>query len=195
MKKENTGTITRQFLYMAILVSVTAGFILGAVYTSFKLAEESSTGQMRAETGAPTEMDARIPELIQFLEQHPEDANAWARLGHLFFDANQFEKAIEAYEKSLALAPENPGVITDMGVMYRRSGQPEKAIQAFDRAVAVSPGFETALFNKGVVLMADLNDLSGALAAWEELVKINPAATTPNGERLADVVARMKQQN
>ncbi|HKL01120.1 MAG TPA: tetratricopeptide repeat protein [Desulfotignum sp.] len=205
MKKENTGTITRQFLYMAILVSVTAGFILGAVYTSFKLAEESSTDQMRTETGAPaatpsastagTEMDARIPELIQFLEQHPEDAKAWARLGHLFFDANQFEKAIGAYEKSLALVPENPGVITDMGVMYRRSGQPEKAIQAFDRAVAVSPGFETALFNKGVVLMADLNDLAGAMAAWEQLVKINPAATTPGGERVADVVARMKQQN
>lgn len=201
MKKDNTGTITRQFLYMAILVSVTVGFILGAVYTSFKLAEESGADNMHADTAAPpapdagTEMDARIPELENFLEQNPEDAKAWARLGHLFFDTSQFQKAIQAYEKSLALAPENPGVITDMGVMYRRSGQPEKAIQAFDRAVAVSPGFETALFNKGVVLMADLNDLPGAMAAWEELVKINPAATTPGGERVADIVARMKQQN
>ena len=201
MKKENTGIITRQALYMAILVSVTLGFILGAVYTSFKLAGESSTDHMHAESAAPPaadvgkEMDARIPELETFLEQHPEDASAWARLGHLFFDTNQFQKAIQAYEKSLALAPENPGVITDLGVMYRRSGQPEKAIQTFDRAVAVSPGFETALFNKGVVLMADLNDLAGALAAWEELVKVNPAATTPGGERVADVVARMKQQN
>ena len=204
MKKDNTGTITRQALYMAILVSVTLGFIMGAVYTSFKLAEDSSAdhaAHMHAETSVPpagddgTEMDGRISELEKFLEQHPEDAKAWARLGHMFFDTNQFQKAIQAYEKSLALAPENPGVITDLGVMYRRSGQPEKAIQAFDRAVAVSPGFETALFNKGVVLMADINDLAGALAAWEELVKINPAATTPGGERVADVVVRMKQQN
>jgi cytochrome c-type biogenesis protein CcmH/NrfG len=201
MKKENSGTITRQFLYMAILVSVTVGFVLGAVYTSFKLADESSADHVHADTAAPPapdagiEMDARIPELEKFLEQNPDDAKAWARLGHLFFDTSRFQKAIQAYEKSLALAPENPDVITDLGVMYRRAGEPEKAIQSFDRAVAVSPGFETALFNKGVVLMADLNDLAGAMAAWEELVKINPAATTPGGERVADIVARMKQQN
>ncbi len=201
MKKNNTGTITRQAFYMAILVSLTAGFILGAAYTSFKLAQESPVDQRHADTTGPpapdtsVQTDARIPELEKHLEQNPEDAKAWARLGHLFYDTNQFDAAIRAYEKSLALVPENPGVITDLGVMYRRSGQPEKAIQAFDRAVAVSPGFETALFNKGVVLMADLNDLAGALAAWEELVKINPEAATPGGERVADIVARMKQQN
>lgn len=201
MKKKNTGTITRQTFYMAILVSITAGFILGVAYTSFKLAQEPSADHMHADTtgppapDTPAETDARISELEKYLEQNPEDARAWAKLGHLFFDTNQFDAAIRAYEKSLALAPENPGVITDLGVMYRRSGQPEKAIQAFDRAVAVSPGFETALFNKGVVLMADLNDLAGALAAWEALVEINPDAATPGGERVADVVERMKQQN
>jgi tetratricopeptide (TPR) repeat protein len=78
--------------------------------------------------------------------------------------------------------------------MYRRKGAPDKAIQAFDQAVSVSPGFETALFNKGVVLMADLNDLEGAMAAWKELVKVNPDATTPGGEKVADIVARMASQ-
>jgi len=201
MKKTHTGTITRQALYMAILASVTVGFILGAAYTSFKLAKESPGDHMHADTTLPpaadtaAQTDPRIPELEKYLEQNPKDADAWAKLGHLFFDTNQFDAAIQAYEKSLALAPESPGVITDLGVMYRRAGQPEKAIQAFDRAVAVSPGFETALFNKGVVLMADLNDLAGALAAWEALVEINPDAATPGGERVADVVARMKQQN
>ncbi|MCA1794803.1 MAG: tetratricopeptide repeat protein [Desulfobacteraceae bacterium] len=207
MKKEHTGMVPRQLLYMAVLVSVTIGFILGAAYTSFKLADESSPGRVQSNNGsvpqssAPgstardTKTDARIMELEKFLVQNPDDAAAWATLGHLFFDNSQFDKAIHAYEKSLALEPENPGVITDMGVMYRRSGQPEKAIKAFDRAVAVSPNFETALFNKGVVLMADLNDLAGAMAAWEELVKINPDATTPNGEKVADLVDRMKQQN
>jgi len=209
MKKEDTGTVTRQTLYMAMLICITVGFLLGTAYTSFKLAEDTTGGNMQTnsapapvpggQTAGPAaaapDVDARVAELKTFLEQNPEDAKTWAKLGHLFFDANRFNEAIGAYQKSLALEPDNPAVLTDMGVMYRRSGDPEKAIQAFDQAVAASPGFETALFNKGVVLMADVNDLAGAMAAWEELVKINPDATTPGGEKVADIVARMKQQN
>jgi len=206
-KTKKSGGVSRQTLYMTILASVTAGFILGAAYTSFKLADGSpdghdhtvqapaTDGKKAIPAGKDPDVDAGIAELENFLAQNPEDPDAWAQLGHLFFDSQQFDKAIQAYQRSLAIEPDNPAVLTDMGVMYRRSGDPDQAIQAFDQAVAVSPGFETALFNKGVVLMADLNDLPGAMAAWEELVKINPDATTPNGEKVADIVARMASQN
>jgi cytochrome c-type biogenesis protein CcmH/NrfG len=215
MKKNPAGSVTRQTLYMAILVSVTAGFILGAVYTSFKLAGESSDSHAHTDgarapggkitgpatdpatgpAGGAPDVDARIAELEAFLEQNPEDEKIWAELGHLFFDTHRFDKAIQAYQRSLAIEPDNPAVLTDLGVMYRRNGDPEKAVQAFDQAVAASPGFETALFNKGVVLMADLNDLPGAMAAWEELVRINPDATTAGGEKVADIIVRMKPQD
>lgn len=203
---ESGSAVSRQALYMAILISLTIGFVCGAAYTSFKLADESHDGHDHAGSapvaggkaggaaGGGPDVDARVAELENFLKQNPEDEKAWAELGHLFFDTNRFEDAIAAYQKSLAIEPDNPAVLTDMGVMYRRSGDPEKAVQAFDQAVSVSPGFETALFNKGVVLMADLNDLPGAMAAWKELVKINPDATTPGGERVADIVARMASQ-
>ncbi len=208
-KTNRSGGFSRQTLYITILVSVTVGFILGAAYTSFKLAKEGPETRMNTHSGpaadsgarsetvgaAEPDVNARIAELEAFVKQHPEDARAWANLGHVYFDADQPDPAIQAYRKSLALVPEDPAVLTDMGVMYRRSGEPEKAIQAFDQAVAASPGFETALFNKGVVLMADLNDLPGAMTAWEELVKVNPDATTPGGEKVADIVSRMRQQN
>jgi cytochrome c-type biogenesis protein CcmH/NrfG len=207
-KNEKSGAVTRQALYMSILISLTIGFVAGAAYTSFKLADDAPGSRAHIHTGPapgsgspamtsdtpPPDMAARIAELEASVQQHPEDARAWASLGHLYFDLDQPDKAIRAYEKSLALAPGDPAVITDMGVMYRRKGAPDKAIQAFDQAVSVSPGFETALFNKGVVLMADLNDLEGAMAAWKELVKVNPDATTPGGEKVADIVARMASQ-
>jgi cytochrome c-type biogenesis protein CcmH/NrfG len=205
-KTEKSGTFSRQALYMTILISLTIGFILGAAYTSFKLADESHDGHDHSgeapvagvNTAKPAggpDVDARIAELENFLDQNPEDPEIWAELGHLFFDTHQFDRAIQAYQRSLAIEPDNPAVLTDMGVMYRRNGDPEKAVQAFDQAIAASPGFETALFNKGVVLMADLNDLEGAMAAWKELVSVNPDATTPNGEKVADIVTRMASQN
>jgi cytochrome c-type biogenesis protein CcmH/NrfG len=203
-KKENdlTGMVHKQTLYMAILVSITFGFMAGAMYTSFKLAGDTSMAQqspdphnhpdsqeMSAETGA------RILKLEQFLKENPEDVEAWTQLGHLFFDTNRFGDAIEAYERSLALKPGDPGVLTDMGVMYRRNKNPQKAIEAFDQAIAADPAFETARFNKGVVLMHDMEDMAGGILAWEGLLALNPMAKSPSGESLASLVKRMKQQD
>ena len=111
----------------------------------------------------------------------------------MYFDTGNYQKAITAYTRSLALNPNDANVETDLGVMYRRSGQPNKAIEEFDRAAKIDPKHETALFNKGIVLMHDLNDLDGAIQAWEELLKRNPAATSPSGQPVKDLVERMKE--
>ncbi len=205
-QKENnlTGMVHKQTLYMAILVSITFGFMVGAMYTSFKLAgdtpmapiaqqpadphDNTDSQEMSAETGS------RILKLEQFLKENPDNVDAWTQLGNLFFDANRFGDAIEAYERSLALKPGDPGVLTDMGVMYRRNKNPKKAIETFDLAIAADPVFETARFNKGVVLMHDMEDMAGGILAWEGLLKVNPMAKSPSGELLSTLVERMEQQ-
>jgi hypothetical protein len=40
--------------------------------------------------------------------------------------------------------------------------------------------------------MHDLNDLDGAIQAWQELVKRNPAATSPTGQPVKDLVEKLK---
>ena len=197
-------SIKKQTLVTAILVSLFIGFVGGTLYSSFKLAADkqapqqgnavANNNQMGEQQDNSIEFSAKILQLEQYLEKNPKDAEAWAQLGHLFFDSNQPENAIEAYEKSLAIEPGNTGVITDMGVMYRRSNQPKKAIEMFDKAVAIDPAFETARFNKGVVLLHDLNDVEGGIKAWEELVEQNPTAMAPSGESVDALVQRMKKQ-
>ena len=83
-------------------------------------------------------------------------------------------------------------VLSDLGVMYRRNRQPEKAIEAFDRALAVNPNHQTSRYNKGVVMMHDLEDRQGALAAWEELVTLNPQAKAPNGKLVSEMLQQIK---
>lgn len=201
-ENKSTNMVSKQALYMAILVSLTLGFMMGAVYTSFKLAgDEAVAGQpadpregqdhsqdVSAETGD------RVLKLEEFLRENPDNAQAWAELGNLFFDTDRPEDAIQAYEKSLALVPGDPNVMTDMGVMYRKAKQPEKAIEVFDQVIAADPGFETARFNKGVVLLHDMNDFAGGIQVWEALVELNPLAAAPNGELVKSVIERLKQQ-
>ena len=82
--------------------------------------------------------------------------------------------------------------MTDLGIMYRRTGQPQKAIESFDKAAKMDPRQETALYDKGIVLMHDLKDIPGAIKAWEELLKRNPSATSPTGQSIKDLVKRLK---
>jgi cytochrome c-type biogenesis protein CcmH/NrfG len=201
---ENKDYVQNKTLIIAVVVSLFIGFIGGTIYSSFKLAADKQV-QVKG-NAAPNnnpamgqqdnsiEVSAKILQLEQYLEQNSMDAEAWAQLGHLFFDSDQVKNAIDAYEKSLAIEPGKTGVITDLGVMYRRNGQPEKAIEAFDKAILIDPSFETARFNKGVVLLHDLNDVLGGIRAWEELVELNPMAMAPNGESMDALVQRMKKQ-
>jgi len=203
-ENENTNRVQKQTLYIAVLVSITVGFMIGAAYTSFKLADQGSMTQQMPNMSQPVQSDnsqnisaetgARILTLEEFLKKNPENADAWTELGNLFYDSSRFTDSIEAYKKSLALVPGNPSILTDLGVMYRKNEQPEKAIEVFDQAIAVDTAFEIARFNKGVVLMHDMNDLVGGIQAWEELVKVNPLAAAPNGELVSSLVEKMKQQ-
>jgi tetratricopeptide (TPR) repeat protein len=116
------------------------------------------------------------------------------QLGNLYFDANQVDKAIAAYKRSLALVPGNADVLTDLGVMYRRKGRPREAIKAFDRAIQVNPRQEAAYFNKGVVFLHDLNDRENAIKAWEELLRVNPMAKVQSGELVMELVENIKKK-
>ncbi|MCP3953148.1 MAG: tetratricopeptide repeat protein [Desulfobacterales bacterium] len=132
--------------------------------------------------------ETRIAMLEKVAAKNPGDGKTWQELGNLYFDTARHADAIEAYNKSLAINPGNTNVLTDLGVMYRRNGQPEKAVASFERAIAADPKHETARFNKGIVLLHDLKDETGALAAWRGLLEINPLAMAPNGQTVDELI-------
>jgi len=82
-------------------------------------------------------------------------------------------------------------VLTDMGVMHRSLGEFQKALDAFAKAIAADPRHETARMNTGIVLLYDLGDREGAIAAWQDLVRTNPQAVNANGTLLAEVLREM----
>ncbi len=198
------GYIKKQTLVYGVIISLCIGFFGGTLYSSFKLAPGNPVkgmGKTDMQKEDPHEhpdvsmqLSAKIAELEQYLKKNPDDAEAWTNLGNLFYDSDQAQNAIDAYEKSLAIEPERPGVMTDLGTMYRRNNEPQKAVEAFDKAIAADPAFETARFNKGVVLLHDLNDFDGCIKEWEALVEMNPMAMAPNGDSVDAVIQKLKSR-
>lgn len=203
MAKKNTPDLSRyvkkENVYLACLLALAVGFFGGVMFGIYK------TGSSRpVQTAAPVQpmpipqssadRSNEIAALEREVAANPTNVAAWISLGNNYFDTDQYEKSIKAYKKALELAPDNANVWTDMGVMYRRSGRPQEAVKAFNKAMEVDPKHETSRFNKGIVLMHDLNDIEGAIAAWEGLLQINPVAVAPNGQSVDQMVVGMKQQ-
>ncbi|HIJ56771.1 MAG TPA: tetratricopeptide repeat protein [Deltaproteobacteria bacterium] len=205
MAKQNDSgndTVKKNTMLLASFICLAVGFLGGVVFSAYKSgsgvpvpASMPQQPQQKADQEETISEDQakRILALEKEVAATPNNADAWTQLGNLYFDTNNFESAIRSYKKSLALKPNEANVQTDLGVMYRRAGQPKEAIEAFEKAARIDPKHEIARFNKGIVLLHDLNDREGALKTWEQLVDINPAAMTPGGKPLAEMIKALRE--
>ena len=194
MKKVEQVEIAYVKKSTAMLIAViclAVGFLMGVMYMKLGTDKEGRVRKLPAAPQAPAPQNTDIVlKLRQEVTANPKNAEAWTLLGHTYFDMNRYGEAIDAYKKSLELKPDNADVWTDLGVMYRRSGNPTEAVRAFNKAVEINPRHQQARFNKGIVLMHDLNDPEGALQVWQELVNINPEARAPNGQLVKELIKK-----
>jgi cytochrome c-type biogenesis protein CcmH/NrfG len=195
--------VRKETFWLVTLLALAVGFFAGVMFAIFKSDNAAVPGQRQVQAPQAQAPQTQAPDpgrlsMIAGLEEetraNPANVKAWIELGNSYFDTGQHEKSIQAYRKALELDPNNANVWTDMGVMYRRSGNPQEAINAFDRAMQVDPRHEVSRMNKGIVLLHDMNDLDGAIKAWEELLAVNPVAMSPTGQSIDQMVQQMKQQ-
>ena len=185
-------------MLVVALVAIIVGFLGGVVFSAYTsgVGLNGSAPGPSDQTAQKQDISNKLAQEINDLEKeislHPENIEALIRLGNLYFDTEQPGKAIMAYNNALELNPGNPDVLTDLGVMYRRKGQPLEAIKVFDKAIKIDPRHEASRFNKGVVLLHDLNDSEGAIRAWEELVEVNPFARANGDELVLKLIEKIK---
>jgi cytochrome c-type biogenesis protein CcmH/NrfG len=185
--KKSSGWTSTQ-VYTAIVVVLIVGGLGGYLLHNSGTPAETST--RASSTPPPAGMslppstllpapDQKLEEearpLKARLEANPKDVSTLTELGNIYFDAKQYSTAIGYYTRSLNEAPKNPDVRTDMGIAYYYSGDADRALKEFAQALKDDPRHVQTLFNVGVVKDQGKNDPKGAIAAWEELLKIDPA--------------------
>jgi cytochrome c-type biogenesis protein CcmH/NrfG len=185
--KEQAGKKNNALVYGVVILM--AGALIGFAFsTAFHSTKGQGEAPVQSQGG---DMFAQIKIYSDRVALNPQDVNSWITLGNLYFDTSQPAKSIEAYSRALEISPDNPNVLTDMGVMQRALGEFQKAVDTFAKAIAVDPRHETARMNTGIVLLFDLGDKEGAIAAWQDLVRINPQAVNANGTPIADILREM----
>lgn len=87
--------------------------------------------------GGMDSVSAQMAELRRRLDANPEDAEAHARLGELFLEANMAERAHEALHRALDLAKDDAPLLTRIAAGLARTGPPDEAMRAAERALAL----------------------------------------------------------
>jgi len=109
-------------------------------------------------------------------ESAPVDQEAWTALGNAYFDADMPRQAIEAYNRALAIKPDNSDVLNDQGAMFRQTGDFTKALANFEKALAYDPNNLESLYNIGYVYAFDLNRIDRAQDIWKRYLTLDSSS-------------------
>ena len=143
-------------------------------------APASPTGQ------SPRALDeAQVQTLRATAEKNPSDAAVRVELGNLYFDAERYPEAVTWYQEAVKLNPKSADVSTDLGVAFYYMNQPDRALEQFAESLKVNPKHAKTLLNQGIVLAFGKQDLKGAAAAWDQLIKVDPASPEADVARKA----------
>lgn len=181
------------FTVIGILVGFISGYLLHEVVAArqpprlqagLSAATPAEGGsEMPADSNAPSAEAGgaqggpamkEIQELRQFVEAHPDDADAVRKLANLNFDIRNWSRAMELYERFLKLKPNDPDALSDLGFCYREQKDFEKALSFFRKAQAANPDHWQSYFNEVVVLGIDLKRFDEADKVLAKLKQMQP---------------------
>jgi len=145
---------------------------------------DTVTEEYGPDTTMSMELRQRIDEAQQIATAEPGNFNAWVELGNALYDADMPKQSIEAYDRALALKPNDSNVLNDQGAMYRQTGDSRHALANFEKALASDPTNLESLYNMGYIYAMDLNRIDRALEIWQRYLTLDNSSETAEQVRL-----------
>lgn len=101
---KGSSTMLKRKAMILAAVSFLLVFLAGAGFAVYKTNSISGVA-MNEDRGINYAQKAKILETE--VERNPDNTATWIQLGNVYFDTNQYVKAIDAYEKALEQNPKN----------------------------------------------------------------------------------------
>ncbi|MCX7829920.1 MAG: tetratricopeptide repeat protein [Acidobacteria bacterium] len=163
-----------------------AGFIIGsfATFVVMKTLEQNKAEKQQKQINSDNHLSAindltpdehfeMMQNFIKSAEENPTDIKSRITLGNIYYDGGKYDEAIKWYEEASKLNPLDTDVLVDLGACYRQK-DPKKSIEYFDKALSVDPHKQQALYNKVIVYLFDLKDVTSAKESFEKLKRHYP---------------------
>ncbi len=131
--------------------------------------------QHRTKTAATVEIPApkAQQEKPAILHEIPKSSIDHLVTGNTLYSLGKYEDAINSFNKSLALCPENSIAWNNKGMVLAKSGKIDEAIICYDKALDIDPEDCVFLNNKGNALYKKGN-IREALKSYQIAFELNP---------------------
>jgi Tfp pilus assembly protein PilF len=103
----------------------------------------------------------------------PSDGFLFRNMGVYHSAAGDENRAIEWFDRALALNPKDFHAMLNKGVALSKMGEPDRAIEWFDKALALNPKDFHAMRQKGVSL-TEKGDHDRAMEWFDKALELNP---------------------
>jgi predicted O-linked N-acetylglucosamine transferase (SPINDLY family) len=104
---------------------------------------------------------------------NPEAALAWAHRGNARIALKDFDGAVAAFDRAIAIAPTFVEVHFNRAKLLKDLGRLDEALAGYDRCVAVAPRFLDGLINRGN-LLGLLGRHDEALSCYDQCLALQP---------------------
>ena len=165
---------------VCLVLGLVGGYFLPAGKAANSVRPPAVAGAPNAPHPMPTVQqmkalaDAKAAPLLEKLKTTPDDAGLLAQVGAIYNAMHQFKEAAQYYDKALKLDPKNVPIRTELASCLYYGGDVDGALAQLDQALKYDPKDTNSLFNIGVIRWKGKNDAAGAIAAWQELLKVHP---------------------
>jgi len=169
MKKEQkvkTFTIRRSALLILAALYLMVGFLGGVIFKGMESEKFMEMRELMIEQGAKAQMSN--------LEKRQS-------------------KLTTSMWKAISNA-NDPKPWVNLSKLYRENGKFNDALRALNRALAAAPKNENIKYLKGEIYLKNLDNPEAAFDTWEELLRQNPDARSPEGDKIENILRRARKK-
>lgn len=137
------------------------------------------------------DIEAMVEGLAVRMKQTHDDVRGWTMLGRSYLMLGRYAESAQAYERALALSPEDLDLLTSLAAALRAADPGASAGRVADlaaKALAIDPDHPGALAFAGIAAF-DRGEYRTAIGHWERLRPLLP----PDSELAATIRERLSE--
>ena len=184
-----TPTQTYTMAALCLLIGVLVGYLVRGSARPAGQAATASAGQQQPMSAPPSGMgqpgmptledmkrmaDKQAAPLLAELKTDPRNVDLLNKTALTYKVAHQFKDAIVYFQKALDVDPKYVPIRTDMASCMYYTGDVDGALAQLNKSLTYDPKHPGTLMNIGIIKWKGKNDVSGAIAAWQTLLRLNP---------------------
>jgi len=136
--------------------------------------------------------DKKAEPLLARLKTDPNNSTLLNQIGTLYKATHQFKEAAAYYQRAVAADPKNVAARTDLASCLFYEGDADGALNQLQQSLSYDPKDANSLFNLGMIKLQGKNDPNGAVTAWQQLLKLNPALADDKKAAVQKLIAEAK---